>query len=143
MQPQPILDIMRYESAIWSIADDYIAVGIKRSKFPEYMMPFFALVMLESRMRKVIKEIEQEEGITFATDPEGFKEAFIEKECGYNVYIVEHGKTLTDICNNDKSFHQDFRNYREGFDDELKTLLGINRGTQEEKFLSCKAKAYS
>ena len=59
MQPQPILDIMRYESAIWSIADDYIAVGIKRSKFPEYMMPFFALVMLESRMRKVIKEIEQ------------------------------------------------------------------------------------
>ena len=137
MQPQqPILDIMRYESAIWSIADDYIAVGIKRSKFPEYMMPFFALVMLESRMRKVIKEIEQEEGITFATDPEGFKEAFVEKECGYNVYIVEHGKTLTDICNNDKSFHQDFRNYREGFDDELKTLLGINRGTQEEKFLN-------
>ena len=136
MQPQPILDIMRYESAIWSIADDYIAVGIKRSKFPEYMMPFFALVMLESRMRKVIKEIEQEEGITFATDPEGFKEAFIEKECGYNVYIVEHGKTLTDICNNDKSFHQDFRNYREGFDEELKTLLGINRGTQEEKFLN-------
>lgn len=133
---QPILDIMRYESAIWSIADDYIAVGIKRSKFPEYMMPFFALVMLESRMRKVIKEIEQEEGITFATDPEGFKEAFIEKECGYNVYIVEHGKILTDICNNDKSFHQDFRNYREGFDDELKTLLGINRGTQEEKFLN-------
>ena len=73
------------------IADDYIAVGIKRSKFPEYMMPFFALVMLESRMRKVIKEIEQEEGITFAPHPEGFKEAFIEKECGYNVYIVEHG----------------------------------------------------
>ena len=41
---------MHYESEIWSCADLLISSGIKQSKFPDYMMPFFALVMLEGRM---------------------------------------------------------------------------------------------
>ena len=45
-------DIMQYESDIWAAADLLIAAGIKQSKFPEYMMPYFALMMLESRLRK-------------------------------------------------------------------------------------------
>ena len=41
-------DIMRYESAIWAIADDLRAASIKQSDFPAYMMPFFAGPVLKS-----------------------------------------------------------------------------------------------
>ena len=51
-------DILSYESDIWSCADLLIASGIKQSKFPDYMMPFFALIMLEGRMRNKISELE-------------------------------------------------------------------------------------
>lgn len=56
-------DIMHYESDIWSCADLLISAGIKQSKFPDYMMPFFALVMLEGRMRNEMCDITKTEGI--------------------------------------------------------------------------------
>ena len=77
-------DIMHYESDIWAIADLLLAASIKQSDFPTYMMPFFALVMLEGRMLNAMKEVQNEEGITPENDPEDFKEAFLEKDCGYN-----------------------------------------------------------
>ena len=43
-------DIMKYESKIWSTADLLRGVGFKESTFPEFMMPFFALMMVESRL---------------------------------------------------------------------------------------------
>lgn len=131
-----VRDIMQYESEIWAAADLLIAAGIKQSKFPEYMMPFFALVMLEGRMRKAIDEMIEEEGVSREDDLEEFIDAFRDKECGYNDFIVTHGKTLADICDNDKTFEQDFRRYLDGFDDDLKRLLGIGRGTAEQKFLN-------
>lgn len=130
----PIRDIMHYESDIWAIADLLLAASIKQSDFPTYMMPFFALVMLEGRMINAIKEIEKEEGITTQTDPEDFKEAFLEKGCGYNEYIVMQGKTLLSICRNDSTFDQDFTEYTKAFDDVLKQLLGISRDKNEAKY---------
>ncbi|MDE5875887.1 MAG: hypothetical protein K2H47_00040 [Muribaculaceae bacterium] len=59
-------DIMQYESKIWACADTLIACSIKQSDSPVYMMPFFALVMLEGRMLNKIAEIEANEGITYA-----------------------------------------------------------------------------
>ena len=47
---RPIPDIMHYESKIWDIADLLRSASVKQSDFPTYMMPFFALVMLEGRM---------------------------------------------------------------------------------------------
>ena len=129
-------DIMHYESDIWSIADLLLAASIKQSDFPTYMMPFFALVMLEGRMLNAIKEVEKEEGLNAKDDPEDFKEAFLEKECGYNEYIVMHGKTLLSICNNDSTFDQDFSEYLKAFDDVLRKLLGINREKNEAKYLN-------
>lgn len=129
-------DIMHYESEIWSCADLLIASGIKQSKFPDYMMPFFALVMLEGRMRNQMREVEEEEGVGPADDIEEFVFLFKEKECGYNDYIVRHGKTLSDICNNDKTFEQDFSDYLAGFDSQLKELLGIERGNADSKYLN-------
>ena len=53
-----IQDIMRYESDIWSVADLLIAASVKQSDFPAYMMPFFAVMMLEGRMRNAAKAVE-------------------------------------------------------------------------------------
>lgn len=127
---------MHYESDIWSIADLLLAASIKQSDFPTYMMPFFALVMLEGRMLNAINEVIEEEGINPKDDPEDFKEAFLEKECGYNEYIVMKGKTLLSICRNDSTFDQDFSNYLKSFDDVLRKLLGINREKNEAKYLN-------
>ena len=37
---------------IWDTADTLRGAGIKASEWPAYMMPFFALMMLESRLRR-------------------------------------------------------------------------------------------
>ena len=129
-------DILSYESDIWSCADLLISTGIKQSDFPKHMMPFFALVMLEGRMRNEMVDIEQTEGLNREDNPEEFVEAFKDRDCGYNEYIVKDGKTLSDICNNDKTFEDDFRHYLAGFDGVLKELLGIERGTDDSKFLN-------
>lgn len=135
VQTQP-RDIMHYESDIWAIADLLLAASVKQSDFPAYMMPFFALMMLEGRMLNAIKRVEKEEGLTVKDDPEDFKEAFIDMDCGYNEYIVMEGKTLSSICSNDTTFEQDFDSYLKAFDDVLKKLLGIERGKDEKKFLN-------
>lgn len=131
---QQLPDIMSYESKIWAIADLLIASGIKQSDFPKYMMPYFALMMAEGRLRTVVADIEENE-IKREDDIEEFVEEFRSRDCGYNKYVVEQGKTLSDICANDKTFQQDYRQYLAGFDNEMKMLLGISRG-QEEKFLN-------
>lgn len=129
-------DIMLYESEIWSCADLLISSGIKQSKFPDYMMPFFALIMLEGRMRNEIRDIQETEGLDPNEDIEDFVEAFRDRECGYNDFIVRQGKTLSSICDNDKTFEQDFSSYLAGFDAQLKELLGIERGTDDSKYLN-------
>ena len=129
-------DIMHYESDIWAIADLLLSAGIKQSDFPAYMMPFFALVMLEGRMLNEVSKVELEEHLTAQSDPDEFKQAFLERGCGYNVFIVMEGKTLRKICSNDKTFEQDFASYLAGFDADLKELLGIGRGLSDKKYLN-------
>lgn len=128
-------DIMHYESKIWSVADLLIGQSVKQSDFPNYMMPFFGLMMVEGRMRNYMKRVEQEDGFTPKDNPEDFKEAFLLHDCGWNDYIVMQDKTLKKVCSNDKTFEQDFARYLDGFDSDLKRLLGINRGKDEDKFL--------
>ena len=135
MKQQP-RDIMHYESKIWEIADLMRSASIKQSDFPDYMMPFFALMMLEGRMMNAIKKVEEDEGITAKDDPEDFEEAFKELDCGYNEFIVMQGKTLSSICDNDTTFEQDFSTYLHEFDDVLKRLLGIDREKTEMKYLN-------
>ena len=63
-QETKIQDIMRYEGDIWSVADLLIAASVKQSDFPAFMMPFFAVMMLEGRMRNAAKAVEVEFGVT-------------------------------------------------------------------------------
>lgn len=132
----PVQDIMHYESDIWAVADLLLAAGIKQSDFPAYMMPFFALVMVEGRMINTVKRVESEYGTTVESDAKAFKTLYDAEECGYNRYIVMQGKTLRSICMNDNTFEQDFAEYLKAFDDVLKQLLGIEREKTDQKFLN-------
>ena len=55
-------NILQYESKIWATADLLRGCGIKESEWPSYMMPFFALVMIESRLVRMLDELKAEIG---------------------------------------------------------------------------------
>jgi type I restriction enzyme M protein len=126
------MDIMQYVSKVWSTADSLIAVGIKQSDFPKFMMPFFALVFMESRLLRMKEDLENSGDILSKED---FLAEIKEERKGYNIYLFEKGKRLKDICKNDKTFEIDFDAYLKGFDSETKDLLGIDKSNEEEKFL--------
>ena len=136
---QPSQNILRYESTIWSTADLLRGCGIKESEWPSYMMPFFALVMIESRLLRMFDKLKKDIGEETVT--EMAKDDLItliqDGGQGYNVYIFEKGQTLSDICQNDKSFDVDFDAYLKGFDGETKDLLGVD-AYGGEKYLDIK-----
>lgn len=126
------INILKYESEVWKTADLLIGAGIKQSDFPKYMMPFFALIMVESRLIREADRLETEVG---RDDIEDFIEMFNLEGLGYNDFVIRNKKTLKTICQNDKSFDVDFHSYLKAFDGETKYLLGVDKGTDEEKFL--------
>ncbi len=132
-------NILQYESNIWATADLLRGSGIKESEWPSYMMPFFALVMIESRLVRMFDELKTEIGEVSLAEisPEDLISLIDDKGQGYNKYIFEKNQTLKDICQNDKSFNIDFEAYLRGFDGETKDLLGVD-ATEGEKFLDIK-----
>ncbi len=131
-------NIQQYESKVWSTADLLIGAGIKQSDFPKYMMPYFAMIMLESRLVRHYKELLKDFGADSIDDIENindFLEEFKDYNIGYNEVVIKQHKTLADICKNDKTFDNDFDTYLKAFDPETKELLGVDRGNTEEKYL--------
>ena len=126
------VNILKYESDVWKTADLLIGAGIKQSDFPKYMMPYFALLMVESRLIREANRLEQEIG---KDNMEDFTEMFQLEGLGYNDYLIRKGKSLKNICQNDKTFDIDFHAYLKSFDAETKFLLGVDKGSEEEKFL--------
>jgi len=126
------INILKYESDVWRTADLLIGAGIKQSDFPKYMMPYFALLMVESRLIREANRLGEEIGKDNIDD---FVEMFQLEGLGYNDYLIRKGKSLKDICKNDKTFDIDFHAYLKSFDAETKYLLGVDKGTEEEKFL--------
>ena len=54
------MNILQYESKIWATADLLRGCGIKESEWPSFMMPFFALAMIESRLVRMFDELKDE-----------------------------------------------------------------------------------
>ena len=133
------MNILQYESKIWATADLLRGCGIKESEWPSFMMPFFALAMIESRLVRMFDDLKAEIGeAAFANiQKDDLYDLIKDKGQGYNVYIFEQKKSLADICKNDKSFDIDFDAYLKGFDGETKDLLGVD-ATDGEKFLDIK-----
>jgi len=129
-------NILQYESTIWATADLLRGCGIKESEWPAYMMPFFALSLLESRLLRSLDELMAEEGITdFAgVDPHELAAVIRDRGKGYNAYLVEQRKTLRSIAQNDKTFETDFHAYLAAFDADTRWLLGVE-AVGGEKFL--------
>lgn len=133
------MNILQYESKIWATADLLRGCGIKESEWPSFMMPFFALAMIESRLVRMFDDLKKEIGEkAFANiHKDDLYELIKDKGQGYNIFIFEENQALTDICKNDKSFEIDFDAYLKGFDGETKDLLGVD-ASEGEKFLDIK-----
>lgn len=133
------MNILQYESKIWATADLLRGCGIKESEWPSFMMPFFALVMIESRLVRMFDDLKTEIGEdAFAQiNKDDLYDLIKDKGQGYNIFIFEKAQSLKDICKNDKSFDIDFDAYLKGFDGETKDLLGVD-ASEGEKFLDIK-----
>jgi len=133
------MNILQYESKIWATADLLRGSGIKESEWPSFMMPFFALAMIESRLSRAKDDLRAEWGeeAFSQTTKDDLEEIIRDKGQGYNNFIFEKGRTLADVCKNDKSFDLDFQAYLNGFDGETKDLLGVD-ASEGEKFLDIK-----
>ena len=108
-------NILQYESKIWHTADLLRGVGIRESDFPKFMMPFFALSMVESRLIRAADEIRP--SYPGPNQIEDFLEEVRDVGKGYyNDYILRYNKSLVDICKNDKTFETDFDSYLKAFD---------------------------
>jgi len=134
-------NILQYESEIWATADLLRGCGIKESEWPAYMMPFFALIMIESRLVRLLEKEIADAGGEKAFDAmreDDRLALLIDQKQGYNKYLFEQKKSLAEICANDKTFEIDFDAYLKGFDEETKDLLGVEPGDEGEKFLNIK-----
>lgn len=133
------MNILQYESKIWATADLLRGCGIKESEWPSFMMPFFALVMIESRLVRMFDDLKADIGeAAFAKiHKDDLYDLIKDKGQGYNIFIFEKSQALKDICMNDKSFEIDFDAYLKGFDGETKDLLGVD-ASEGEKFLDIK-----
>ncbi len=128
------LNILQYESDIWSSADSLRSAGLKQSDFPKYMMPFFALRMVESRLIREHKRLSGEFEKS-GNNTDDYIEYFKTAGLGYNHYVISQNKSLSDICANDKTFESDFKEYLGAFDTETRHLLGVDKSNDEEKYL--------
>lgn len=129
-------NILQYESKIWATANLLRGSGIKESEWPSMMMPFFALVMIESRLLRMFEELKAkigEDTLKEMAKPD-LIDLIRDSGQGYNAFIFERNLTLKDICKNDKTFDLDFASYLGAFDGETKDLLGVD-ASEGDKFL--------
>ena len=129
------MDILNYESKIWASADLLISAGVKQSDFPNFMMPFFALRLVESRLLRKRDDLMQEYNI----DEEHIQdiiEIFKGESVGYNDVLIKDNIKLVDIVDNQNTFDADFQKYLEAFDQDTRHLLGCKVKNNDEKFLN-------
>jgi type I restriction enzyme M protein len=70
--------LLAHAETIWRTADTLRGAGIKEGDFPSYMMPFFALMLLESRLRRFkaekVEEFQAASGVKFSSDNQEHQE---------------------------------------------------------------------
>lgn len=156
-------NILDYKKEIFASCD-IVRGGIQQSHHPSLMMPFFALIMTESRLVRQYMMLKSEflglEGNSNAIETdEWLLESFKSKEIsddlhddiiaeikgdgkGYNSVVLEQKMRLLNICQSSANFEEDFETYLSAFDDETQELLGIPKD-QDESFLGLRAQMKS
>ena len=141
---QSIGSILQYKPKVFSSADTLRGAGVKNSEWPACMMPFFALVLVESRLLRLrdekLVEFQNEEGRPWDetnTDDQTWMQSSIQFEnYGYHEELVLHGKSLATVCtNNAGNFKQRFLDYVGGYDDNTRMLLGVGYSKGSLKFM--------
>ena len=64
-----------------------------------------------------------------------FIDEFKDEGFGYNYEVIGKGNMLKTLVGTDKTFGVDYDTYLKSFDEETKSLLGVDRGKDKEKFL--------
>ncbi len=135
---------------IWSAADTLLGAGIKKSDWPSYMMPFFALMMLESRLRRFRQARIEEFKTAAATDFKIEDPAHLEwldyaakaANKGYHPDLLMHEKGLREVCLvPGGNFLNRLLSHLEQYDPATKRLLGIGYAQGHAKFLDMQGKA--
>jgi type I restriction enzyme M protein len=142
--------LLDHEAQIWKTADTLRGAGIKESEWPAYMMPFFALMMLESRLRRFkkerIAEFELETGSTFnpddATHAQWLDDSAKAANKGYHKELLLHDKGLRETCLvPGGNFLNRLLSHLNQYDPDTKKLLGIGYAQGTPKFLDMQGKA--
>jgi type I restriction enzyme M protein len=83
------MNIHQYESKIWATADLLRGCGIKESEWPSFMMPFFALTMIESRLVRMFDNLKAEVGedVFAKINENDLRDLIKDKGHGYNIVI--------------------------------------------------------
>ena len=85
------MNILQYESKIWATANLLRGSGIKESEWPSYMMPFFALTMIESRLVRMFDELKSDisKEAYERIQKDDLYDLIRDKGQGYNSFIFE------------------------------------------------------
>jgi type I restriction enzyme M protein len=135
---------------IWDTADTLRGAGIKASEWPAYMMPFFALMMLESRLRRFrqsqIEEFKTAVASEFKIEhPEHMQwldYAAKAANKGYHRDLLIHEKGLRETCLvPGGNFLNKLLSHLDQYDPATKRLLGIGYAQGHAKFLDMQGKA--
>lgn len=137
--------VSRYASHVWATADVLRGVGAKASEWPTHMMPFFALMLLESRAlrarRAALADFAGSFDPTDTQDLEDLKGAYA-REVGtgkltWHDDLVLHGQNLAHVVSGGPAgFTQRLRAYLAGFDEESRQILGVNPAGENKAYLN-------
>ena len=110
-------NILTHVNQIWGMANTLLSIGIVDSNVPKSMMPFFALMMVDSRIVREVKEK------TLKLEKQGYSKkdiiAEIEEDMDYyNSMIIREDISIVDICKNDNNFIQNLDAYIKSYDVE-------------------------
>jgi type I restriction enzyme M protein len=143
--------VLKYKSLIWSTADTLLGCGIKSSDFPRYMAPFFALALVESRIKRLRTEKLQEyvavTGRPFDDNDLNhvqWLQSNIQNEgYGYHPDIARLGIGIADLVRvKTGNFVVQLESYLKQFDPETRRLLGVDYAPGQPKFLDIKGVSY-
>lgn len=138
--------LLETASTIWSSADVLRGAGIRGSDYPKMMMPFFALMLLESRLirqrREMIEQFESSYGRKFDIDPNGpdvqddLLPAMKGANLGFHQSVAETGLGLGNLAQvQGGNFLNRFKTWMEGWDTDTQKLLGFGYAQGQLKFL--------
>lgn len=135
---------------IWETADTLRGAGIKASEWPGYMMPFFALMLLESRLRRYrldrmqefVRDARAEFSIESPAHLEWLEYPARAAAKGFHRELLLYDKGLAETCAvPGGNFLNRLMDYLNQFDPDTRRLLGVGYAPGEAKFLDFQGKA--